>query len=385
MFKKLLGVLLIGVIALIGLPAQAVELNYGYDVSYPQGPRVSTLPIPGPFTVVGVNGGKAFYPNSYLGSLLDWAGPAAELYLNTGNPGPVTRSWEKTPRLQSWPTGTTAVSDIGIRSCDPLNPDSLDCAYIYGYLAASDSYAKAQSAFTATGWGNLTARTWWLDVETVNSWRGLDNKGKYFIDQGLNQAASQMRNVEYIKGSVYYLKRVAQVQTVGIYSTSYQWGLITGGDVADFSDLPSWHAIGGGATAEARAKTLCLEQPGFTGGQKTRVQYIDSALNLDVNVPCTLVKADVAPAYLGAKSVRVKRSMTLKLSLKTVRGVPVAGKEVSVTFAGQTRKLITGATGSVSAKIKAPKYRGKYRVSLSFTGTDILNPAAATASVKVYR
>jgi hypothetical protein len=266
-----------------------------------------------------------------------------------------------------------------------LNPDSLDCAYIYGYLAASDSFSKAQSAFTAKGWGNLTARTWWLDVETVNSWRGLDNKGKYFADQGLNQAASQMRNVEYIKGSVYYLKRVAQVQTVGIYSTSYQWGLITGGDVADFSDLPSWHAIGSGATAEARAKTLCLEQPGFTGGQKTRVQYIDSALNLDVNVPCTLVKADVAPAYLGAKSVRAKRSMTLKLSLKTVRGVPVAGKEVSVTFAGQTRKLITGATGIVSAKIKAPKYRGKYRLSLSFTGTDILNPAAATASVKVYR
>lgn len=385
MLKRIFGSVVAGAILLASLPAQAVELNYGYDVSYPQGNRVNSLPIPGPFTVVGVNGGRAYYANEYLSALLEWAGPNAELYLNTGNPGPVVRNWETAPRLQTWPVGISAQSPAGNQTCDSLVPDSLACAYVYGYLAAQDSFAKAKTVFDAKGWGNLTARTWWLDVETVNSWRGLNRDGAYFVDQGLSQAASQALNVEYIKGSVYFLRSVAQVQTVGIYSTSYQWGLITGGNVSDFSDLISWHAIGGGATAETRAKTLCETQPGFTGGQKVRVQYIDNSLDLDVNVPCTLVKASVQPSYVGVKAVKVKKAMTLKVSLKTVQGVPIAKRSVTVTFAGKKHQLTTGPTGLASKRITAPKYRGNYKVKLSFVGADILNPASASTTIRLYR
>ncbi len=385
MLKRIFGSLVAGVILLASLPAQAVELNYGYDVSWPQVNRVGTLPAPGPFTIVGVNGGRPFDPYSGLSTLLTWAGPSAELYVNTANPGQTVRPWETLPRLRAWPTGVSSPSAAGAKTCDSLFPDSPECAYVYGYLAAEDSFNKARTVFDAKGWENLTARTWWLDVETVNSWRGLDRSGAYFADQGLSQAASQALNVEYIKGSVYYLRSVAQVQTLGIYSTSYQWGVITGGNVSDFSDLISWHAIGGGATAETRAKELCASQPGFTGGQKVRVQYIDSSLDLDVNVPCTLVKASVKPSYVGVKSVKVKKAMTLKVSLKTVQGVPIAKRSVVVTFAGKKHQLTTGPTGIASKRITAPKYRGNYKVKLNFVGAEILNPASASTTIRLYR
>lgn len=385
MLKRLISFLLAGVMALVAFPARAVELNYGYDVSYPQGNRVNSLPIPGPFTVVGVNGGRAFYPNEYLSSLLDWAGPNSELYLNTGNPGPVVRTWETAPRLQPWPIGLSAGSSQGIKICDSTLPDSKECAYVYGYLAAQYSYNKAKAVFDSKGWGNLTGRTWWLDVETVNSWRGLTNRGVFFTDQGLTLASAQARNVEYIKASVYFLRTVAQVQTVGIYSTTYQWGLITGGNVSDFADVISWHAVGSGATAETRAKTLCASQPGFTGGQKVRVQYVDDALDLDVNVPCTVVKASVKTAYVGVKSVKVKRTITLKVSLKTTQGMPVAKRPVVVTFAGKKHLLTTGASGSASKKIVAPKYRGNYKLKVSFEGSEILKPASTSATIRLYR
>lgn len=372
MLKRILGSFVAGAILLASLPAQAVELNYGYDVSYPQGNRINTLPAPGPFSVVGVNGGRAFDPNSSLLNLLTWAGTNTDLYVNTGNPGPTLST--------RYVAGTE-----GGRTCDVANLNSGDCAFVYGYRAAADSYRQAADAFLALGWTNLPNRTWWLDVETVNSWRGITApNGAYEVGLTPQQIAThQALNVENLKGAVHYFKNVAQVQSFGIYSTNYQWGRITGGNISDFSDLLSWHAVG--YDGEEAAKSLCQSQPGFTGGQKVRVQYIDSSLDLDVNVPCTLVKASVKPAYVGVKAVKVKKAMTLKVALKTVQGVPIAKRSVTVTFAGKKHQLTTGPTGLASKRITAPKYRGNYKVKLSFVGADILNPASASTTIRLYR
>src|SRR5205823_5062442 len=76
----------------------------GYDVSYPQ--CESAYPANPAFAIVGVNRGIVFSANPCLGasskgaSQLAWSGPDAQLYANTGNPGP--------QRSSHWPSDQSA-------------------------------------------------------------------------------------------------------------------------------------------------------------------------------------------------------------------------------------------------------------------------------------
>ncbi|MDQ2940565.1 MAG: hypothetical protein M3R05_00085 [Chloroflexota bacterium] len=221
----------------------------GYDISYPQ--CGSAYPRNPAFGIVGVNGGIVFSGNRCLASQLVWAGTNAQLYANTGNPGPQLST--------HWPTGQSTP-----RACSSSNPDSLDCAYDYGWNAAADSYRKAVDAYVSLGQApqgairTPTANTWWLDVETGNSWR-----------------TDGARNVAVLQGAVAYLESV-EVGGVGFYSTSYQWGQITGGSRA-FATYPSWHA---GAQTLRTAKRYCSGS-GFTGGRIVLTQYIASGFDAD--------------------------------------------------------------------------------------------------------
>ena len=219
----------------------------GFDISYPQcGAAYPSNPA---FAIVGVNGGKVFSANSCLTSQIAWGGgAAAQLYANTGNPGPALSSF--------WPNGQTSP-----RVCDAANNDTADCAYDYGWNAAADSFNRALAAYQAL---NLTASpsgtTWWLDVETANSWRS---------NTALNVAALQ---------GGYDELRAAGVAKVGFYSTTVQWGTITGGSTA-FATSPSW---GAGSPSEKAARDHCTSTPGFTGGPLTLVQYPYSGFDADL-------------------------------------------------------------------------------------------------------
>lgn len=232
----------------------------GFDISYPQ--CGDEYPEDFAFAIVGVNGGRVHSRNPCLGpgddpSQLEWAGRYAELYANTGNPGPELSLY--------WPIGQTEP-----RECDTVdNPgvDSVDCAYVYGWNAAEHAYALALDAFIDLDWADADAErlpgapTWWLDVEDANSWRD---------DRGLNVAA--------LEGAVNYLESM-EVQDVGFYSTPRLWDRITGGtDV--FADYPSWHA---GASDLADAKNRC-DDTAFTGGELRMVQWIQDGF--DANHRC---------------------------------------------------------------------------------------------------
>lgn len=226
----------------------------GYDISYPQcgGP----FPRDPAFGIVGVNGGIVFSPNPCLGagngpSELAWAGIGAQLYVNTGNPGPELSS--------HWPLGQTMP-----RACRVDDPDSIECAYDYGWNAAEDSYRTAVEAYVSLGWAARDAtRTpmsnrWWLDVETTNSWR-----------------EHKERNIAALQGAVAYLKSV-DAGEIGFYSTGYQWGQITGGTQA-FSEHAAWVA---GATTLRGAKANCAGA-GFTGGRIEMTQYFAKGFDAD--------------------------------------------------------------------------------------------------------
>jgi hypothetical protein len=87
-----------------------------------------------------------------------------------------------------------------------VGADSQACAYEYGAKQATLDIGFASTA-------GASAATWWLDVETANSWlsRGL-------IDP--NQAD--------LLGMVKTFQGASLVVAVGAYSTNYQWNKILG-------------------------------------------------------------------------------------------------------------------------------------------------------------
>ena len=230
-----------------------------FDISYPQ--CGSPFPANAEFGIVGVNKGIVFSANPCLSTgdgppELAWAGGVrAQLYANTGNPGPALSS--------RWPDDQTSP-----RQCNtPAVPgsDTVDCAYDYGWNAATDSYRTAASAYVSLGLASPgttstpSPNMWWLDVEIINSWRP---------DTTLNVAA--------LGGAVAYLQSM-NTAGIGFYSTQYQWNQITGG-TSDFSAYPSWVA---GANSPREAVANCSAK-GFTGGRVVFTQYLAGGFDADL-------------------------------------------------------------------------------------------------------
>lgn len=247
-----------------GTPEPAMEPEIGLDVSYPQ--CDDDLPAAGDFAIVGVNGGRVFRPNRCLAAgedgrpaQLAWAGRSVELYANTANPGPHLSRY--------WPDG-----QVQPRACRSggraAAATARDCAYTYGWNAAADSYRTAVEAFVAVGWADEGATdlpwatTWWLDVETANTWRA---------DPALNVAA--------LEGARDFLASRG-VAEIGFYSTPRMWARITGATDA-FADHPAWHA---GAADLADALARCSDEA-FTGGELRMVQWVEDGVDHNVRCP----------------------------------------------------------------------------------------------------
>ena len=197
--------------------------SVGYDISWPQ----CGNGYPGAehaVGIVGVNDGHAFSTNPCLADEVRWAGPAHGLYMNLNSPSGSSNS-----AGGSGPAGNCAPSDTYCWS------------YNYGYAAA------LASVRTAAGQGAM-AQQWWLDVETGNYWTG---------DTGAN--------ARVIQGATDALH--SQGLTVGVYSTPYQWGEITGG--ARFG-IPVWVATG---IAMSDPGSWCVPAHSFNGGNVWMVQF----------------------------------------------------------------------------------------------------------------
>jgi hypothetical protein len=286
---RILGIVIAASVVALGIPAEAtsaaadvrdsrsvravdaVEPVIARDISFPQ----CGAPLPrldnGYAGVLGTNNGISFSRNPCLVTQLAWAkrlaGPPA-FYANTGNPGPA--------RARIWPLGQSTP-----RACSASNPDSLGCAYDYGWNAAWQSYSVAVDAAQRlhrvdrdNARGRAANVEWWLDIETMNSWRTLDD--------GVSRHAKQS-DVAAIAGEVDALRTIG-VESVGIYSTRFQWNEITGGHAITqgrFAGVPVWLA-GYGSKADAIAG--CTDES-FTGGPVQMTQYLGSD-GFDADVVC---------------------------------------------------------------------------------------------------
>jgi hypothetical protein len=237
-------------------PAPTPQPALGFDVSWPQCNDEHPESIG--FAIVGVDGGRVYKANPCLAEQLEWAGEGGDLYINTANPGP--------RHSQFWPSGTDEP-----RPCDTderPGAETTSCAYVYGWNAAADSYRRALEAYVSLGWlddddDRLPEDiTWWLDVETANSW---------MRDRELNVAS--------LHGAVDYLASTG-AEDIGFYSTPLLWWRVTAG-TDDFADHPAWHA---GGHSQEEAAERC-EHDAFTGGSLRLVQWIEEGIDRNLRCP----------------------------------------------------------------------------------------------------
>ncbi len=212
-------------------PAQPAGSPYpngglGFDISWPQCPNMELPTGTNQFDIIGVNDGHSYSINPCLQAQAAWAGPGLSLVMNLNIPVPGFDN-NQTNHLTEGPDAACAMAN------------QLSCEYYdYGYNAAISSMADA--ALYA-----ISTNHWWLDIEAPGSQLWSSNTAD---------------NTQVITGAINALQ--AAGLTVGVYSTSHQWGLITGGYspgvptwVATGSDPPNladWcgpsHAFGGGPT-----------------------------------------------------------------------------------------------------------------------------------------
>lgn len=248
------------IVALAGAGAAAPVIGWeaaasnsstvGYDISYPQCP--SHFPHNAAFGIVGVNDGIAWSQNPCLAGEAGWAMSrpgAPALYMNTADPGTQSAHWNLGGPEQA--------------SCDPTDTDTTStafaaCAYDYGWNTAKDALTVEAAVVPAAA-----SLTWWLDVETSNTWMG-----------------TAAANAGDIEGSLDYL-HAAGVAVAGVYSTANQWQTITGS--AAFSTYtPEWVA---GAGSLSQAQTACSQAP--FGGSNSRVMLAQYPLHgLDADLAC---------------------------------------------------------------------------------------------------
>jgi hypothetical protein len=305
------GLLLAAAPLAVLVSGAAASSGTGYDISYPQ--CNGSFPAAPVFGVVGVNDGLPFSANPCLGlgdgpSELAWGGMNAELYANTANPGPALST--------HWPNG-----QVSPQHCNTAaNPgaDTAQCAYDYGWNAATNSYGDAVGAYVALGWAppgatrTPVANTWWLDVETANSWTS--NTGF---------------NVDELQGEADYLKSVGAA-SVGFYATPSDWRTITGG-TSSFAAFPSW-VPGAGSLSQAQANCA---GGGVTGGGVALTQYPSGGFDADYRCGVTSPSLSFAsaPQTLTAGSSSGPISVALPQASSAATSITVTSSSGAGRFA----------------------------------------------------
>jgi hypothetical protein len=186
------------------------------DVSWPNCNTVQTKLTD--FGIVGVSGGLDFHNNPCLAKETSWFNRYG-LYINTGYPGNLAAERHLNSPLH----------------CNAANGSCLSQL--------------------------VNSKSWWLDVETDNSW-----------------TANYLTNRENLEGALAALAQKTFLSQVGIYSSPAQWSDLTN----NWNNLlPEW--VGTGSASPIQAQNYC-KGTSFTGGQIWLAQY---TTKLDNNFICS--------------------------------------------------------------------------------------------------
>lgn len=332
----------------------------GFDISFPQCTE-SLPPSPG-FGIVGVNGGTTFSANPCLARELTWAQGAVNatpaFYANTENPGPANAS--------DWPTNQQTP-----RECSGAN--SVACSYDYGWNAARLAFANAVNAESADGASSPTAAAvaapWWLDVETGNKWETLEY-GRSSATGAYDEAS--------IEGMIDSFENIG-IASVGVYSTSQQWKVITVSTASTFPSVPVWiPGFGSLATAE-----VGCDLASFTGGRVALIQY--GSLGYDGDYACGLLNTPLTTSVSVAASATFTNQIVSSNNDGAVTYVQTSGDpELLVGASGlvtTSGTLVPGTYVATGTTSDSNDDTGTFALTLE-VGV-LIQSAPTTASVKV--
>ncbi|MCC7366076.1 MAG: SH3 domain-containing protein [Dehalococcoidia bacterium] len=193
--------------------------TFGYDISYPQCPSNTPTGSFG-FAIIGVNNGRPLTKNPCFAAQMRWAAKgthAPQVYINSSSP-PAT-----------FTTAACSATDAACRS------------YQFGRESAryAMNYVATQS---------VAVERYWLDVETMNTW-----------------SSDKVANAAVLRGMVEVLQGSGKI--VGIYSNSYQFGLIAGNYTPG---LDTW--IPRPEAKRETAAEYCRSTSSFGGGRLVMIQ-----------------------------------------------------------------------------------------------------------------
>jgi major membrane immunogen (membrane-anchored lipoprotein) len=331
----------------------------GFDISFPQ--CTEPLPPSPGFGVVGVNGGTTFSANRCLARELVWAKGAANgtpaFYANTENPGPANAS--------NWPTDQQTP-----RRCSGAN--SVACSFDYGWNAARLAFANAVNAERDDGASSPTASAiaapWWLDVETGNKWETLEY-GRSSATGAYDEAS--------IEGMIASFENIG-IASVGVYSTSQQWKVITVRTESTFPSVPVWiPGFGSLATAEVGCGLVS-----FTGGRVALIQY--GSLGYDGNYACGLLNTPITTSVSAAGSANFTNQIVSTDNDGAVLYVQTSGSpELLVSGSGLVTTSGALAPGTYVAKgttSDSNDNTGSFALTLEVG--ELIQSVPTTASVK---
>jgi hypothetical protein len=329
----------------------------GYDVSYPQ--CADPLPGAGDIAVVGVNAGTGTTTNPCLVDQLSWGDRItadgglvrADVYVNTANPGHLG-DW--------WPTAD--LTRAGVPVTNPsgrcAGAEDAACSFVYGYSIGTEDVASRGVTAAAD-------RTWWLDVETMNSWSW---------DRQANLAA--------VEGMAAAIR--AAGGDIGIYSTPRQWKLIVGDATPSvaLAGAPSWIA---GATTRAGALGNCAVASLTPAGRVRMVQWVEHGLDHDI--ACGIGVRGTRPTIQGTAEVGGRLvaapgpwgpSDVAFAYVWTRDGAPIAGAteaSYSPTVDDAGTQVAVSVTGS---RLGAPS------LTLTSTPVAVTDPSAEQVTVNAF-
>jgi hypothetical protein len=326
----------------------------GHDISWPQ--CGSTYPSDGSFGIVGVTDGRAWSANPCLTAEYQWAARyprTPDLYMNTADPAPHSSYY--------WPASGAYDPVLCRDSTVTTDPG---CAYDYGWHTAGDALATATSTLGSSALG-----FWWLDVETGNTWNG-----------------DAWSNAADVQGSIDYLM-AQHAAGVGVYSTGYQWGAITGGystnNAAQYSAAwsseftspngivgsPSWVA---GASGPSTAPNYCGSS--FLATATWLVQYIAGGFDVDHSCggggtppPPTAYSIAVPSSSTAAVGQSVGSAVTLASTggwSGTVALSVQAPSQVTATLSSASVVLSANSTATATLTLRSSK-AGRYTVTVT--------------------
>jgi hypothetical protein len=243
------------VVGVVLAPASAQALGQygsgdsGVDISYPS--CSSPVPADTQFGIVGVSGGRVYTDNACAkteAAALAYTGNVS-IYVNTGL---VT-------------TGNYFSQALKYGSC---GKDKSCGAYWYGYLAGVHAYDYAKSQ------GLENSATWWLDVETTNTWNSKTDLNNRSI-VGEHQAIADLTNNPATGKSA----------AIGVYARPAQWSKITGGGMKGHV-WPVWYATGLQNQTPEQLGAYCTSSSSFTSGPVYAVQWIGPGTLNDLDYGC---------------------------------------------------------------------------------------------------